>query len=139
MNIEIVRVSRRFRWPIWAAVLVSIWVGLGAIKVCLDRLALSAQGPFELCLFKRLTGLACPTCGFGRGALCFLHGHILQGWLFNPFLFSILGLFFAATMVQFVSYRAIRIHLSRNERAIAWIAIAALFSINWAYVILYVR
>jgi hypothetical protein len=88
------------------------------------------------CVFKRLTGIPCPTCGFTRGALCLLHGQIGQAWLYNPLLFSALAVFFAVTVLQVVFARSIRVHLTRTERVIAWVLCIALFLANWAYVAL---
>ena len=135
MKIEMVHVSRRPRWPLWAVLIVVVWSALGAVA-----LGLSAHlgRPAELCLIKRFTGVACPTCGFTRGALSFVLGQAGQAWLYNPLLNSALALFFAATAVRVIFARGVRISLTRAERSAALIAAVALFLANWAYVILYV-
>ena len=135
MKVEVVQVCRRPSWPLWAVLIVLIWTGLGAgallLSAHLDR-------PVALCLVKRWTGVACPTCGFTRGALSLLHGHIGQAWLYNPLLYSALALFFAATAVRIISARSLRINLSSIERSAAWILAGVLFFANWVYVIFYV-
>jgi hypothetical protein len=70
--------------------------------------------------------------------LSFLQGHVVRAWLYNPLLFSVLGLFFAATVVRVIFVRSVRISLTGTERLIAWVLAFALFLANWAYVILYV-
>lgn len=44
-----------------------------------------AAGWMPKCLFKRLTGLSCPGCGFQRALHASLHGHLLQAWRYNMF------------------------------------------------------
>jgi len=135
MKIEMVHVTRRPPWPLWAVLLVFVWLGLGAtavwLSVYLDR-------PVQLCLIKHMTGYACPTCGFTRGALSLLGGHVIRAWLYNPLLFSTIGLFFAVTAIRIFFARTIKISLTKQERLFAWILVIVLFFANWAYVIFYV-
>ncbi len=135
MKVELVQVRRRPPWPYWAVLIVLVWSGLGA-----GALFLSAHlgRPMQLCLVKHLTGVPCPTCGFTRGVLSFLHGHVGQAWLYNPLLCSALGIFFAAVAVRIIFARGVRISLTSTERGTAWVLAVALFLANWAYVILYV-
>ena len=37
-----------------------------------------------LCLFKSLTGIACPGCGTGRGIQCIIHFQFIDAIKFNP-------------------------------------------------------
>jgi hypothetical protein len=135
MRIELVQVCRRPPWPLWAVLIVLAWSALGAAAIWLST---HLGKPVELCLIKRFTGVACPTCGFTRGALSFLHGQAGKAWLYNPLLNSALLLFFAATAIRVIFARSIRISLTRAERSAAWIVAIVLFFANWAYVILYV-
>lgn len=130
-----VHVTRRPPWPLWAVLVVFVWLGLGATVICLSY---HFDHPVRLCLIKRLTGFACPTCGFTRGTLAFLHGHIIRAWLYNPLLFSAFGLFFALTAIRVLFARGVKIILSKQEKTLAWILVILLFFINWAYVIIYV-
>jgi hypothetical protein len=70
--------------------------------------------------------------------LSLLHGHIIRAWLYNPLLFSVLGLFVAITAIRICFARGIKISLTKKERVLAWILIVVLFFTNWAYVIYYV-
>ena len=135
MRVEIIHVSRRPPWPLWAVLTVFVWLGLGAAVVCLSAYI---NHPAQLCLLKRLTGFACPTCGFTRGALSLFGGHIVRAWLFNPLLYTILAVFFAATAIRIFFARSMRISLTKPERLFAWILAVVLFFANWAYVIFYV-
>lgn len=135
MKIEVVRVCRRPPWPLWAVVLVGLWLALGGAAILLSRYL---DRPVSLCLFKRLTGIACPTCGFTRGAMNLLYGRFVQAWLCSPLLYSVIGLFFAATIVRVLLGRAVQFHLRPAERGVAWIVAVVLFVANWVYIILYV-
>jgi hypothetical protein len=135
MKIELVQVPRRLNWPLWAILLTFIWMSLGSATIWLGRLF---DRPVPLCLLKRLTGIACPTCGFTRGMLSLLHGDITQAWLYNPLLFSALTLFFTTAAVRILLGRSLRVYLTSAERQIAWILSFALLLVNWTYVILYV-
>lgn len=133
MKIELVCSSRRPGWPLWALFLVSLWLAMGATIIWLTA---HTGRPIQICPFKWGTGIACPTCGFTRGALCLLHGRIGQAWLYNPLLFSVLAVSFIAIVVRLFFARSVRVHLTHTERAIAWVLAIVLFCINWAYVVL---
>ena len=135
MKINVVHVCRRPQWPVWAVIVVLVWLALGGaalwLSSYLDRVV-------SLCLIKRFTGLACPTCGFTRGVLSLLSGRPGHGWLWNPLLFSVLALFIAVTGIRILFARSLRIRLTGTERAIAWLLAAVLLAANWAYIIFYV-
>jgi hypothetical protein len=135
MKIEWVQVPRRPNWPWWAIVLPMLWLTLGGIVLWL---AARAGRTLVLCLFKRATGYPCPTCGFTRGSLSFLHGHPVQAWLYNPLLFTFLGAFAMVVFIRVISGRHPQVSLTRAERLAAWIISVALFAANWLYVIRYV-
>lgn len=131
MKVELVNVSRRPPWPPWAILMVLIWSGLGVGVVWLS---FHYHYQAQLCLLRNLTGISCPTCGFTRGVLSFLNGRILQAWLYNPLLFSTLGLFFILTAFRIFFAHSIRLSLTKRERSLAWVAAIILFITNWMYV-----
>ena len=135
MKIEMVHVSRCPPWPLWAVLIVLVWSTFGLLLVWLSA---HFHRPAQLCLVKHLTGVACPTCGFTRGALSLFHGHPAQAWLYNPLLYSVLALFFAVIAVRIISARGVRINLTDIERQAACLLAGALFFANWVYVIFYV-
>jgi len=133
MKIELVRSPRRPGWPLWALFLLSVWLGMGATIIWLTG---HTGQSIHTCPFKWGTGIACPTCGFTRGALCLLHGQVSHAWLCNPLLFSVLAVLFIAIAVRLLFARSVRVYLTHTERAIAWVLAVVLFCINWAYVVL---
>jgi len=133
MKIEWVHVARRLPdWPWWSILLVALWFALGAANVFLGAVV---GRPVMLCLFKRVTGCPCPTCGFTRGLLAFLHGHPLQGWLYNPLLFSFLAALVAVISIRVLSGRNLRLHLTRPEQTATWVILSIMLVANWLYVI----
>ncbi|MBN1509372.1 MAG: DUF2752 domain-containing protein [Sedimentisphaerales bacterium] len=135
MKIEWLQVPRRPNWPWWAVLIVALWLGIGGVLLLLAPYSGQAV-PF--CLFKCLTGCPCPSCGFTRGTLSFLHGHPIQAWLCNPLLFSFLAAASAIVLIRLLSGKSPRLVLTRRERLAAWGIGVALFIANWLYVIHYV-
>lgn len=135
MKIELVRVRRWPQWPLWAVLIVLVWFALGSVTIGLSAYL---GRTVNLCLFKYVTGWPCPTCGFTRGMLAGARGEFLRAWLYNPLLFTLLGIFFGITAFRVLSCRSIRVSLNRAERATVWIVAAVLLVANWVYVILYV-
>ncbi len=135
MKIEWVQLKRWPDWPWWAVALPALWLALGGVVLLL---ASHAGVTVRLCLFKRLTGWPCPSCGFTRGTLAFLHGHPIQAWLYNPLLFSFLGTASAVVILRMLTGKSPRLLLNRAERVAVWVILSALFAANWLYVVRYV-
>ena len=135
MKVDLVHAPRRFLIPGWAVLLVLLWFALGGLVI---SVAGHCGRPVQLCLFRHVTGLCCPTCGFTRGVLSLLHGQPIRAWLHNPLLFSGLTFWGAAGVVRLLGGRQVRLDLTTTERRTAWGAAAILLALNWIYVILYV-
>lgn len=50
----------------------------------------------NLCLFRQVTGIACPSCGSTRSVIALAHGHFIQAILLNPAGLLIAGIMLAA-------------------------------------------
>jgi hypothetical protein len=57
--------------------------------------------PFEVCVFHRLTGLPCPTCGMTRAVCHAVHGHWAQSVAWHP-----AGLILAAGLAGWMLWAA---------------------------------
>ena len=133
-----VRCVQRDRWYTrtrWPALLCGLWLGLGTAVLALSRYL---GQPVQLCLFKRVTGVPCPTCGFTRGMFSLLGGHPVEAWLYNPLLFSFLIVLGIGTVARVFFRPGLEIRLVGRERIGCWAVGAVLFAINWLYVIHYV-
>jgi len=136
MKVSLEKVPRRPNWPLWAVMIVLIWVGLAGTAAFL---AGRNRHDISLCLFRTVTGLPCPTCGASRGCLSILEGNVLEGWLYNPLLFTALLVGAAVLLIRLVLGRALRLGLNPVEKIVAWSAGAALVLGNWIYLILCMR
>lgn len=93
------------------------------------------------CLFKRLTGIPCPSCGSTRSVLALLHGDFSSGIYWNPFgiiLISILLLAPLWILFDVVFRRQTLFSFyNQTERIIRrkWIAIALILLVilNWIW------
>ncbi len=132
MKVKYIQLRHRPGWPWWSVVLPALWLALGSVTVLLSARTGRAV---QLCLLKRFTGYPCPTCGFTRGTLSFLQGHPIRAWLYNPLLFSFLGVFTAVVAVRILFGKGLAIHLSGGERKTFWAIMAVLFVANWLYVV----
>lgn len=79
---------------------VTCWAGFAALVAFTIYVYFSdpfaGEGSVTLCTFHALTGLDCPGCGMTRAAWLLMHGHPIQSFKQNPFLFMI---FVAAYML----------------------------------------
>jgi len=135
MKVALVPTTRRVPGPWWAWAVVALWAAVVSAGAWAPWLA--GRG-VELCMFKRLTGLPCPTCGATRGCLRLLAGDLAGGWLCNPLLFSVAGIAAAALICKVTLGRKLRVQLSRMEKlALGCLGVGLVLG-NWAYVICYV-
>lgn len=136
MTVRCIQLSRRPTWARWPMLLAALWLGLGAGVLALSH---HLGQPVQLCLFKRITGVACPTCGFTRGVFSLLRGHPIEAWLYNPLLFSFLVVLGAIVCARVFFGHGLEWCLTRRERITCWTTVVVLFVVNWLYVIRYVR
>ena len=52
----------------------------------------SNDGKLGVCLFKRITGIPCPSCGSTRSVLSLLKGDVLGALFWNPFGFILMAI-----------------------------------------------
>ena len=107
----------------------------------------SADGPLHIgnlpvphtCIFKNLTGLPCPGCGLSRSMVEAAHGNLIQSFQYHRL--GLLTLIYV--LVQFL-YRigailapALTIRILGPEKYIncGLVVLAALFLLNWFYVL----
>lgn len=63
-----------------------VWLTLAGGATYLFIFEPGRSGFFPGCLFRALTGFACPGCGSTRGLHALLHGDVLTAFKFNPFM-----------------------------------------------------
>ena len=135
MKLSVVQVPRRLHVGKWVVLAALAYASLGAAAVAASR---RAGEEAALCVFKRLTGLPCPTCGFTRGLVHMGHCRVIDGWLCNPLLFSVLALLAASLLLRVAFGRAVSFGLGRRGRWLAAALAAGAVLANWGYVLVYV-
>ena len=132
MSITIGRVSRRPEWPIWAVGAFVLWVALGVGTIWLAE---ATGHDVTLCAFKRLTGLACPTCGVTRSAGQAIQGNVVGAFLMQPLMVIVIGAFLLLTGLRVAFGRRIHLEMAPvTRRACIGLFVAAAVA-NWVYVI----
>lgn len=123
---------RRPRIPAAPLIAGSAWLLFVLAGIFLAR---KYNTPIELCLFKRLTGIPCPTCGSTTGSFLILQGRVIEGWLKNPFVFTLLPLLFCSTALQVTTGYRIRLNYSGKRRTYITIILITAIAANWGYII----
>lgn len=133
MRLGIKRVSRRPDWPAWAVGAALGWLALVAAACWFSA---HTGHDVRLCLFHRLTGLSCPTCGSTRMTLSLLRGDVQAAVGSNPLVFAAAAVAGALLVMRLVAGRAVRLELSRRQRLVVWLGLLAAFLGNWVYVLI---
>lgn len=132
MRIHWERVSRVPRPPVWAVVLVGFWL----LLVLAGVLAEQRGGPaLETCLFHRLSGQPCPTCGSTRVVLAIGQGAWLAALRCNPMVALALPLGALWLGLRLSLGQALRVELSRRERSALLILALLALAANWVWVL----
>ncbi len=135
MKVALARTKRTWPWPVWATVIVGVWLALLAGLVCLQRFA---HTNVTTCQFHRATGLPCPTCGLTRGVLALLHGDVLAAIGYNPLFMSILVMTAIWLIARLALGVTLRVQLTGREKVAAWVTLGVAIVVNWLYLIRYV-
>lgn len=130
------RIERVERWPVvpwWAVLLAGVYFAL----VGLWTLAgLSEVGDRQaLCMFRRITGRPCPTCGTTRLIVSASSGEFHEAAAHNPLVFAlaVVGLALLAMRVGF-RRRVVWITSALSRRIITAALLVALLA-NWLYLL----
>lgn len=131
----------RFHWersprlprpPWWAAALVGSWLLLVLGGVLLER---RGAHSVETCLFHRLSGHPCPTCGSTRVVLAFTHGDWAGALSLNPLVALGLGLAALWLAARLATGRTLRLEATLRERGILLATGVTLLLANWIWVL----
>jgi hypothetical protein len=97
--------------------------------------ALSAHdaGP-PVCVFRRITGYPCATCGATRATAKLLRGDWTDAFALNPLMSALLVVTPVAIIVAWLTRNRLPQLSQRGWHLLGW-AVLALVLANWAYVI----
>lgn len=111
-------------------------MGLWGLLVVGGVLLERRGGPvLDTCLFHRLSGHPCPTCGSTRVVMELLRGQGLKALVLNPLValgLAGLGVWLAARLVL---GRQLEVDLSPRERRWAIVLGLLILAANWAWVV----
>ncbi len=122
------RADRQLAW---------VWFGVAVAAPLLAwawvRVGLGTPG----CAFHRLTGVPCPTCGSSRAVVAALQGHLVEAFLWNPLVTTLIGLFEIGGLIApawFALGGRVPVFGPSLPRWIRWAILTALLA-NWAWLI----
>lgn len=132
MRIEWQPVPRTFGFPLWAVLLIVVWLALLSAVVAMER---AAGNDVVVCRFRALTGIPCPTCGSTRALLALARGRLFEAFAHNPLAVTA-GVFGTAWLVARVGFgRRLSVSPAVRARGHLWLLAAVLLLANWGYVI----
>jgi hypothetical protein len=92
------------------------------------------------CLFRRLTGLPCPTCGMTRSVVLSLHGHLAAALRVNPAgVFWVAAVAAIAAALLWLGWRQRTVVASRRVRTLALaqgVSVGVVLALHWIHVLL---
>jgi hypothetical protein len=116
-------------WLALLAALLLIGAGLGALHLC----------GVSLCVFRRLTGLPCLTCGASRAVALALRGDVPGALAQQPLAMvaaALAGAGLTAYSILLVGLRRVaRVKVAPREGRLLWAAGLALAALNWIYLV----
>jgi len=127
------RASRRPTVPRWAIVIVVIYLSLVGAQVWLAK-ATGANLP-PMCMFRRVTGYPCPTCGSTRMVLAAAQGRIFEAAAYNPLMLFLAALAAVLLVLRVGFGRRIAWPTSVWGRWSLHAAILVAVLANWAYLL----
>lgn len=123
------------RWP-QIPIGILLFLGVWGLMVLVTRILGHYYGISpDLCLFHRLTGLSCPTCGTTRGLLALARGDWRASFLWNPM--TMVGGWVLAVVLtaRVFTGRMVDIELTPLERRVFGILGLLILVVNWAWLI----
>lgn len=125
--------SRSYNWVYLLALAGYAWIAWNLFNL--------QESESTVCVFKNVTGFACPSCGSSRSLLALLHGDLTQALLINPLGF--LGALFLLVLPivwltgKMMKQDIVTQWLFRGENFIkqpkAAIPLVALLVVNWIW------
>ena len=113
--------------------------GYSWLVMHIDSRWVSFVGP--ICIFKKVTGIPCPSCGSTRSMIALIHGDFLSGILWNPMGLLLLGglIIFPIWLLHDLSRKRDSFHIFYTsiekklmQKHVAW-PLLLLVLLNWGW------
>jgi hypothetical protein len=130
------RIERVKRWPAvprWALLLTAIYLSLVGLWMLAGR-SQAGERP-ELCLFRRLTGWPCPSCGTTRSLMALANGELRQAIAYNPLAVTLCVAALGLLILRLGFRRRIVWITSPTSRRCVTAALILVVLANWLYVL----
>ncbi len=130
----------RFEWRDRQLEDLQRWLAcLGSLLLIVAVLAWIHMSGTSVCLFHRLTGVPCLTCGATRAAALLLRGDVSGAVRLQP-LATLGGVIVGVALAVYsaalvVGRRAVRVRLEAREVRMLWITLLILAVLNWIYLV----
>ena len=116
------------------------WGAVAAVSILAAPLIPEASAWLPPCLFRRLAGFPCPTCGATRAAIALVRLDPMAAWVSNPLVTLTYVAFLAGGLIAGIAAAAGHPfpeprRFSPAFRAAAWSAAA----LNWIWVLVHFR
>jgi len=116
-----------------------IWLSVSVLSLTAAALWLALGLAWPVCVFHKLTGLPCVTCGMTRCGIEFFHGHFFAALKWNPLVFALLCSVIAFDLYSLATLALrgprLRIVSRQAERKYARGVIVAALALNWFYLL----
>lgn len=120
-------------WQFWiSAAFVTLWAG---VVYAVHTFSTVTGQNMLLCVLRRTTGIPCPTCGSTRAVFDIASGQLLEGFLHNPLVVTLLLVAVGIVLMRFMLGKRVSVTLNCRERKLAWATLLSLIGLNWWYVI----
>lgn len=120
-------------WQFWiATAFVALWAG---VVYAIHTFGTVTGQNMLLCVLRRTTGIPCPTCGSTRAVFDIASGQLLDGFLHNPLVVTLLAVGTGIVLLRFIFGKQLAVTLNSKERTLAWTTLLTLVGLNWWYVI----
>jgi hypothetical protein len=121
-----------------------IWLSISLVSLTLAAAWLAIGLPWPRCMFHKITGLPCVTCGMTRCTIQFFHGHFVAALKWNPLVFAALCGVMAFDLYAFATLatRAPRLRIcfcTQRVRTFVRFSVISAFALNWIYLLLHWR
>jgi len=127
------------RKNLYILIMLFCMVGYIWLVMHIDSRWVSFVGP--ICVFKKTTGIPCPSCGSTRSMIALIHGDFLKGLSWNPMGLLLLGglIVFPFWLLHDVTFKKDSFHVfytsfekTVSKKQVAW-PLLLILMLNWCW------
>ena len=121
-------------YPFTARIIFLSYAIYGGLALAVNSYSKRTSIDTPLCMFKRMTGHPCATCGGTRAASRLIQGDLFGALTFNPFVTVLLTTVVVWAVISFVRAGKPLIRWTPRRRGVAIFFAMFALAINWVYV-----